>query len=120
MPTTREEYVCKLGRLRLIRCAPKHPNTWMIVWRRKAPERPQTKWAGSDEPGRYWKGCDARLQRKRGVDPEDAVCRFPSCDCWHRLPEWRREEWERRCEEWKRRRAEGEAYRKAWMSREGK
>jgi len=71
-----------IGRLRLIRCAPGHPNKWMIAWRRGLPEwDPQTKWEGSDKPGRYWKGCAARLQRKRGVDPEDAICRFPNCDC---------------------------------------
>jgi len=78
----------ELGRLWLIRCARSgrqtldHPNAWMIVWRRRLPEwDPQTKWKGNDKPGRYWKGCDARLQRKRGVDPEDAVCAFPKCDC---------------------------------------
>ena len=41
---------------------------------------PTTKWEGVDHPSPYWKGCEARLQRKRGVDPEDARCRFPNCD----------------------------------------
>jgi len=114
------------GRLRLIRCARHpsgrrtldHPNAWMIVWRRGLPEwDPQTKWEGSDTPGSYWKGCDARLERKRGANPEDARCRFPKCDCWRRLPEWRRKEWDDHCEEWKRRRTEGEAYREEWKRR---
>jgi len=72
----------ELGPLWLIRCAPGHPNKWMICWRTGLPEwDPRTKWEGSDKPGRYWKGCDARRSRKRGVDPEDAICRFPNCDC---------------------------------------
>jgi hypothetical protein len=33
-----------LGRLRLIRCAPAHPNRWMIVWRRKLPEWNRAQW----------------------------------------------------------------------------
>jgi hypothetical protein len=110
----------ELGRLWLIWCAPDrpsspghpdvagHPNRWMIVWRRGLLEcDSQTKWAGSDKPGMYWKGCAARLERARGVDPEDARCRFPNCDC---CPERRRQEWERQ-------RAEGAAYREEWMRR---
>jgi hypothetical protein len=84
----------ELGRLWLIRWAPNRPSTpghpnipghlnvWMIVWRRKTPEwAPQTNWIGSENFGRYWRGCEARLQRARGIDPEDARCRFPKCDC---------------------------------------
>jgi hypothetical protein len=97
-----------IGRLRLIWCAPNrlstpghpeipgHPNKWMIVWRRQLPERdPKTKWAGNERPGPYWKGCDARLQRKRGVDPEDARCRFPRCDCANISEDAKREWWTR-------------------------
>jgi hypothetical protein len=45
---------------------------------------PRGRWQGSEKPGRYWKGCDARrqrvLQRARGEE-QDARCRFPNCDC---------------------------------------
>ena|SRR5215470_4348225 len=74
----------ELGRLWLAWCAPPrpgspgHPNRWTIAWRRGLPEwNSRTKWQGSDKPGPYWKGCAARLARKRGVDPEDARCKFP-------------------------------------------
>jgi hypothetical protein len=119
----KSEYGAKwfdIGRLRFIWCAAKppsvHPNVWMIVWRRKLPAwaGPRSKWLGSDTPGPYWKGCTARLERARGVAQEDAVCRFPKCDCWHRLPEERRGEWDQRREEWERRRAEGAAYTEEW------
>jgi hypothetical protein len=33
-----------LGRLRLIWCAPGHPNAWMIIWRRKLPEWNPGQW----------------------------------------------------------------------------
>jgi hypothetical protein len=100
----------ELGRLWLVRCAPEHPNRWMIVWRRGLPEwDSRTKWQGSDQPGPYWKGCTARLQRARGVDPEDARCRFPNCDC-AKLSEDQKKEWERL-------RAERTAYREEWARR---
>jgi len=84
----------------------------MIVWRRKLPEwDPRTKWEGNDEPGRFWKGCDARLQRTHSVDNEDAPCRFPNCDCLSHLPEWRREELKRLDAE---RKAESKHYREEW------
>jgi hypothetical protein len=112
----------ELGRLWLIRCAggprpgsPGHPNRWMIVWRRGLPEwDPKTKWEGSDEPGRYWRHCEARLQRKRGVDPEDAVCQFPNCDelgCLRHLSEQKRDELKRLDAE---RKAESKRYREKW------
>jgi len=119
-----------LGRLRLIWCAPDrpstpghpnipgHPNRWLIVWRRATPEwDPRTKWQGSDEPGPYWKGCDARLQRKRGVDPEDARCGFPNCDCLRHLPERQREELKRRHAKHA---AESKRYKSAWLKKMGK
>jgi hypothetical protein len=116
----------ELGRLWLIWCAgPQpgslgHPNKWMIVWRRGLPEwDPRTKWEGAEKPGPYWGQCEARLQRKRGVDPEDAVCQFPYCDdlgCLRRLSEQKREELKRLDAE---RKAEGKRYREAWQSREG-
>ena len=72
----------ELGPLSLTRCAPGHPSCWMIAWRRELPEwDPRTKWKGNEKPGPYWKSCNARLQRARGVDPEDARCRFPKCEC---------------------------------------
>jgi hypothetical protein len=124
--TTRFEF----GRLWLVRGAPDrpsapghpdipgHPNAWMLVWRRRAPEwDPRTRWAGSDKPGMYWRRCAARLERARGVDPEDARCRFPKCDCWRELPEQRREEWDRAAKEWERRRAEGTAYKERWKQK---
>jgi hypothetical protein len=43
-----------IGRLRLIRCAPKYLDRWMVVWRRRQPEwDPKTKWKGADEPGPF-------------------------------------------------------------------
>jgi hypothetical protein len=112
----------ELGRLWLIWCTPDrpstpghpnipgHPNKWMIVWRRGVPEwDSKTKWAGSGKPGLYWKECSARLERKRGVDPEDARCQFPNCDC-AKLSVEEKAAWERR-------RAEGIAYREAWKRR---
>src|SRR5262245_3542846 len=87
----------------------------MIVWRRGVSEwDPKTKWQGSDKPGPYWKGCDARLQRKRGVDPEDAICRFPNCDCLRHLPEREREELKRIDAE---RKAERKSYKEQWTTR---
>jgi hypothetical protein len=67
-----------LGRLRLIRCAPQHPNRWMIVWRRRLPEwNPNTKWQGSDTPGPFWKGCVGLVGHKmaetRGVAFRSAI-----------------------------------------------
>jgi hypothetical protein len=55
----------------------------MIVWRPRLPEwgGPKTKWQGNNKPGMYWKGCAARHERKNGIDPEDARCRFPNCAC---------------------------------------
>src|SRR5262245_11587 len=70
-----------LGRLRLIWCAPPrpgspgHPNRWMVVWRRGLPEwnavawNAGIRWQGATVPGLFWRSCDARLQRQRGVDP---------------------------------------------------
>jgi hypothetical protein len=85
----------------------------MIVWRRGLPEwHPKTKWEGSNEPGPYWKRCDARLKRTRGVDPEDAICRFPNCDCLHHLPEQKQQELKRLHAE---RAQEGKRYKEAWM-----
>jgi len=82
----------------------------MIIWRRGLPEwNPRTKWEGSSEPGCYWKDCAARLERKRGVDPEDAVCRFPHCDCARLSPQEQ--------EERERVRAERSAYREEWVRR---
>jgi hypothetical protein len=76
-----------------------HPNRWTIAWRRKLPEwDPRTKWAGSDKPGTYWKGCGARLQRARGVAPEDARCRFPKCEC--RQNDQAVAEWQARLAAW--------------------
>src|SRR5262245_59264694 len=106
-----------LGRLRLIWCVPKHPNRWMILWRRGLSEwDPKTKWAGSETPGPFWRSCDARLQRKRGVDPADAPCRFPKCECWRHLPKSRREEWDHRRQEWERAQAESAAYVQRWKA----
>jgi hypothetical protein len=98
-----------LGRLRLIWCAPDrssspghpnipgHPNVWMVVWRRQTPEwDPQTKWKGSNTPGRYWKGCAARLDRLRGLDDWDARCKFPKCGCLQDLERELAERKERR------------------------
>ncbi|PWT77744.1 MAG: hypothetical protein C5B58_16345 [Acidobacteria bacterium] len=100
----------ELGSLWLIRCAPEHPNRWMVVWRRGLPERdPRAKWMGSEKPGSYWRGCDARLQRARGVDPEDALCRFPNCTCANISPEEK--------QEWERLRAERLAYRERWLAK---
>ena len=120
----------ELGRLWFIWCArdrpsspghpniPGHPTKWMIVWRRGLPEwNPRTKWKGSDAPGPYWRGCEARLQRKRGVDPEDARCRFPNCDdlgCLHHLSEQKRAELKRLHAA---RAAESKRYRDAWRRR---
>jgi hypothetical protein len=111
-----------LGRLWLIRCASDrpstpghpniagHPNTWMVVWRRRLPEwNPKTKWAGSDKPGPYFKGCIRRSLREPGYPLTG--CNFPKCDCG------RGAEWERRCAEYARREAEGAAYREAWLTR---
>jgi len=88
----------------------------MIAWRRGLPEWDQTtKWEGVDHPSRYWKGCEARLQRKRGVDPEDAVCCFPNCDelgCLRHLSEERRAELKRLDAE---RKAEAKRYKENWM-----
>jgi hypothetical protein len=99
-----------VGRLWLLWCALRHPNRWMIVWQRGLPEwDSRTKWKGSDKPGPYWKGCTARLERKRGVAPEDARCRFPNCDCM-KLSEDEKKEWERL-------RAERVAYREGWVRR---
>jgi hypothetical protein len=116
-----------IGRLRLIWCAPDrpstpghpnipgHPGRWMIVWRRATPEwDPRTKWQGSNEPGPCWRGCNARLQRKCGVDPEDARCGFPNCDCLRQLSGWKREELKRHHAE---RAAESEHYKSAWLKR---
>jgi len=89
----------------------------MVVWRQSLPEwDPKTKWEGSDDPGPYWRGCDARLQRKRGVDPEDAICRFPNCDCLSHLPERQREELKRLHVE---RAEEGKRYKEAWLRKLG-
>ena len=45
---------------------------------------PSGRWQGSETPGPFWRGCNARrqrvLQRARG-DAQDAPCRFPNCDC---------------------------------------
>ena len=108
-----------IGRLRLIRCA-RHPssnraldppNKWMIVWRRRLPEwNPRTKWAGSDEPGPYFKDCIRRALREPGYPLTG--CKFPKCDCG------RGEQWERRRAEFERREAEGAAYREAWILRQ--
>src|SRR5262245_21030613 len=104
----------KLGRLRLIRCAPSHPNVWMIVWRQDLPEwDPKTRWEGNNEPGPYWNGCDAR-QRTRGADPEDAICRFPNCDCLNHLPEQKRQELKRLHAE---RAEEARRYKEEWIPR---
>jgi len=71
----------------------------MIAWRRRLPEwNSRTEWEGSDKPGPYWKGCDARLQRARGVDPEDAICRFPKCEC--RQSDQAVAEWQARLAAW--------------------
>jgi hypothetical protein len=98
-----------IGRLRLFRCAAKHPNRWMVAWRRRQPEwDPKTKWEGANEPGRFFKGCIRRQLREPGPL---TGCKFPNCDCG------RGEEWERRCKEFERREAEGKAYREAWLAR---
>jgi hypothetical protein len=80
---------------------------------------PNTKWEGVEHPSRYWRGCEARLQRKRGVDPEDALCRFPNCDelgCLRHLPEWERETL--KCIDAERK-AESKRYKEAWMRKAG-
>jgi hypothetical protein len=33
-----------VGRLRLIKCVPRHPNSWMVVWRRGLPEWNREEW----------------------------------------------------------------------------
>jgi hypothetical protein len=82
----------------------------VLAWGQGAPERdPTTKWEGSPKPGSYWKECTARLARTRGVRPEEAMCRFPYCDC-AKLSAGEKAEWERR-------RAECEAYHKEWVQR---
>lgn len=47
----------ELGRLWLIRCAPGHPNRWMIVWRRGLPE--------------WDRESHGRLKAARAVTPEE-------------------------------------------------
>jgi hypothetical protein len=74
------------------------------------------KWRGAEDPGRYWKGCEARAQRKRGVDPEDAICRFPHCDdlgCLRHLSDQRRAELKQLDAE---RKAESKRYMDAWKA----
>ena len=80
---------------------------------------PQGKWEGAKVPGPYWSGCDARQQRKRGVDREDAQCRFPNCDelgCLRHLSEPERTELKRIDAE---RKAEAKRYKEAWMRKAG-
>jgi hypothetical protein len=68
-----------------------------------------TKWKGNDKPGSYWKECAARLARARGVRPEEAMCRFPYCEC-AKLSAEEKAEWEQR-------RAESLAYHREWVQR---
>jgi hypothetical protein len=79
----------ELGPLWLIRCAPGHPNKLMRVWRRGLPEwNPRTHWIGNEKPGKFWRGCVARLERMRAGDIINGPrCRFPKCNCPPPSPE---------------------------------
>src|SRR6516225_2792274 len=58
----------QLGPLCCIRCAPKHPNRWMVVWQRKLPEWDPT-------TSGHWKTLPAKLteadRREFGVERAD-------------------------------------------------
>src|SRR5262245_12234713 len=75
-----------LGRLRLVRCAPRHPNKWMLIWRRKRLPLPEIVEAGPEAEAfrltsslecNEIEGNEADQQAKK-VDINEIAARLPA------------------------------------------